>query len=116
MRVPQRFGLILAMLWCLAVQAQDAFPTGSFAGGPLTATFNKDGTHVVSENGRVVLSGTYTIQTDQIVLTDKAGESTCTDTGTYQWRFDGTSLTFRAVLDNCSPRVDSLTRQKWIRK
>jgi hypothetical protein len=112
----RRIELIVAMLWCALVQAQDAFPTGSFVGGPLTATFSKDGTHIVTENGRTVVSGTYTIKADQIVLTDKAGEYTCTETGTYQWGFDGTALTFKAVLDNCGPRVDSLTRQKWIRK
>ena len=63
---------ITLLLW--SANAQEKFPTGMFAGGAFTLTFATDGVHTVSTEGKVVVKGTYSVEKDQITLTDKEGD------------------------------------------
>jgi hypothetical protein len=46
-------------------------------------------------------------------LTDKEGEYACNAaaTGKYKWKFDGKSLTFNVIEDDCDGRKGGLTSQ-----
>lgn len=109
-------GCLVTLTAFAPVRAQPKFPTGSYVAGSLTLTFDENGTHSVSESDRVVVRGTYTVKGNEIVFTDNEGELACSETGRYQWQYDGKALTFKAVLDDCGGRVDGLTGQSWIRK
>jgi len=51
----------LASLICVSslceTLAQDKFPIGAYVGGSFTMTFNSDGSHSVSENEKVLVTG-----------------------------------------------------------
>jgi hypothetical protein len=97
--------------------AQDKFPTGTFAGGSFTISLGADKVHTVSTEGRVVVKGTYVVEKDQITFTDQEGEFACPgQPGKYKWAFDGKSLSFTKVEDNCDGRVQGLTAQPWVKK
>jgi hypothetical protein len=99
-----------------SLRTEQQFPTGTYVAGSFTLTFSDDGTHSVSDNGKVAVTGTYAVKGDQITLTDKDGDYACPEPGRYQWKYEGKALTFKALLDDCSGRVDGLTAQEWIRK
>jgi hypothetical protein len=91
------------------------FPTGNFkAVSPLYAEeirFFDNGIYGVVFRGEssIGYSGNYTITGDQLVFddpdTDCAGHS-----GTYNWSFDGTTLTLKVIEDTCTalPRAEDL--------
>ena len=97
-------------------RAQDKFPTGSFAAGMFTITFNSDGSHSVSADDKIVVKGTYNVEQDQLVLTDKEGEYACAETGKYKWKYDGKALTLTKVEDECEGRMTALTGQPLVKK
>ena len=109
---------LLAMpLLSSSVQGQAKFPTGTYSGGPYEVAFSADGVHTVSNEGKVVVKGTYVVDKDQISLTDKEGDFACVgQTGTYKWAFDGKNLSFIKVEDACDGRVQGLTGQPWVKK
>lgn len=116
-----RFTLITCLTLTLlqvSTNAQNKFPTGTYSAGEFSVTFNADGTHAVSAGGNIVVKGVYTIKDDQILLTDKEGEYACGGdvTGSYKWKFDGKSLTFSVVSDDCDGRKGGLTSQPFNKK
>jgi len=93
-----------------------SFPPGSYqaAGGALVVTFTGDGKFSVKRpNGGPIAAGTYTIDSDQIVLTEthdgEDGNRMCEEPGEYRWKFDGKALSFSKVVDGCEGRVRALT-------
>ena len=112
-------GLVTCAL-CVALTMwtalQERLPIGTFVAGQFTLTLNADGTHAVSDGGEVVVSGTYVVKDKQITLTDKAGAFACPDIGRYEWSYDGKTLTFQVLVDECDGRVDGLTAQPWTKK
>jgi len=97
-------------------RAQDKFPTGSFAAGMFTITFNSDGSHSVSADDKIVVKGTYNVEQDQLILTDKEGEYACDGPGKYKWKYDGKALALSKVEDECEGRMAALTGQPLVKK
>lgn len=121
-------GLALAACSALAVCAALAtvpaspasgFPTGTYSAKGLaaTATFDGNGKVHVSRGGVVEVEGVYTVEGDQIQLTDKSGPWACTkageQTGTYRWAYANGTLAFSKVTDPFEGRAASLTRYTW---
>ena len=114
-RLAIAFWGITLLFW--SANAQEKFPTGMFAGGAFTITFATDGVHTVSTEGKVVVKGTYTVEKDQLTFTDKEGDFACVgQVGKYKWAYDGKSLSFTKVQDECEGRVQGLTAQPWVKK
>jgi hypothetical protein len=69
----------------------------------------------------VVVEGEYTVKGEQLTLTDKQGRLACTGeegmaTATYEWKYEGESLTLSKVEDKCEGRSAGLTAGPWKRK
>ena len=95
------------------------FPIGSYKPQfPLLAlsglTFVDDGTYTVEG---LSITGTYVVTNNQIVFTEKeGGNARCVGIpGTYIWSFDGTTLRFKRVDDQCADRSLDLVRS-WIKQ
>ncbi len=92
------------------------FPTGSYkAVAPVDVTdlvFLEDGTFtrlLRSEN--YLITGTYEVTGDKIVLNEDRSMPCFGSPGTYTWSFDGKTLTLKVVEDNCFfPRPRNLSR------
>lgn len=112
--------MMLLPLLCVSLflsgVAQGKFPTGTYANGQFAITFNDDGTHSVSADGKVVVKGGYTATQDQIALTDKEGDYACPGTGKYKWKVEGTSLKFEKVEDDCDGRAAAMSGSTWEKK
>ena len=95
------------------VYGDDKFPAGKFITGPFTVSFESDGKMSVTREGEIVVEGVYTVEKDQITLTDKRGPMACIDAGPgkFQWKFDGKALTFKLIEDPCEGRAGALTSQ-----
>jgi hypothetical protein len=95
----------------------DRFPAGSYlaAGGSLVATFSPDGKFIVKtkDASEVEAEGAYTLDGEQIVLTENAGagedNQRCQEPGKYKWSFDGKALLFTKLTDDCEGRARALT-------
>jgi hypothetical protein len=63
------------------------------------------------------VAGTYAVKESRIELTDVKGPWACTgpgqQKGTYDWKFDGTALSFSKVADSCDDRTKSLIPTAW---
>jgi len=108
---------VLACFICFAAYARDKFPTGAFAAGPFTLTFNGDGSYTVAAEDKVVVKGTYTATDDEILLKDTEGEYACVNQpGKYKWKYDGKAITFSKVEDACEGRAQALPAQPFAKK
>ena len=77
--------------------------------------FTAQGTFVVSFGDAD--TGSYTVNGDQIVFNMDAG--ICHDKpGTYQWKLNGNTLTFKLINETCtaSSRSDEMGGRSWIRQ
>ena len=93
------------------------FPTGAFkAVNPLYADeirFFENGTYAVRFLGELTWEnaypGTYAITGDKLVFNDPDTEC-AGQLGTYNWSFDGTTLTLKVIEDTCTalPRAEDL--------
>lgn len=115
----------LALATCSAFAASSAvaaadFPTGTYAAKGLTVTFDDKGQFRVHKGEAMEVEGEYTVNADQLQLTDQSGPEACTGadqaTGTYGWKYDNATLTFRKVADKCDARSKDLTAQPWKKK
>ena len=113
-----------ALAMCAAVATVPAspasgFPTGTYSAKGLaaTATFEGNGKLHISKGGVTEVEGDYTVEGDQIKLTDKSGPWACTkageQTGTYRWEYANGTLAFRKMTDRCEGRAASLTKYTW---
>lgn len=65
-----------------------------------TWTFKADdGVYHVSDNGRAIVHGNYTIKGKKISLKDTGGSAKCPGTGVYKFKVSGKSLKFTLVSD-----------------
>jgi len=94
----------------------NSFPTGEFkAVNTVFADkikFLEDGTyaaHFPGESWENAYQGTYAITGDQLVFNDPDTEC-AGQLGTYNWSFDGTTLTLKVIEDTCTalPRAEDL--------
>lgn len=114
-----------AVLGALAIAAGCAFAAappatnfqpGTYASSGMSMTFLDPGRFRVSEGGAVKVEGKYSIDADQLHLTDERGPWACAGemkTGTYHWQADHGTLTFSKAEDACKERVESLTTHPW---
>jgi len=82
--------------------------------GTWTTEFTNDGRTVVTKNGEIVVTGSYTSNKSYVVMRDIEGPLACTDdhgiaTGVYNWRLAGGQLYMSPVLDRCFGRQFVLT-------
>lgn len=88
------------------------FPTGTFADTSNQSRgyiFNEDGTwkYFTLGTGTITATGTYKIEGNQFI--ENGGGSDFCDPATYEWSYDGTTLSFKVVgEDTCSARKASL--------
>ena len=89
-----------------------------------------DGTYRRFQAGQRVWKGRYAIAGDRIEFSDEAVPSDpnrnrngCEadaagkyPVGVYTWAFDGQTLSFTKIEDNCLKRLNELTREPWTRK
>ena len=110
--------LAIGALLPLSVALAADFPVGSYAAGQdVSMVFTRDGQFHVMQDKATKVSGTYTVKGDHVELTDKEGPWACNKeglrSGTYQWHFANSTLSFSKVSDSCDVRVGSLTRSVW---
>jgi hypothetical protein len=109
---------ILTCLLCVAIYAEDKFPTGAFVAGTFTLQFNGDGSYTVAAEDKIVVKGTYAVSQDEVVLKDSEGDYACgaDKPGKYKWKYDGKAITFSKVEDECDGRSQGLTSQPFVKK
>ncbi|SRR5579883_1380814 len=115
--------LVLALPAATAFAADSpAFPQGTYGaqGAPYTVSFEEQGQFHVNKEGKLEVSGTYSVKADELKLTDSAGPWACTQageqSGTYKWKFENAVLTLIKVSDKCADRVNSLVSFEWKQK
>jgi len=99
----------------VACSGDEGFPAGTYVStadvndlGPVTATYRDDGTMTV-EQGELVSEGTYTVDGDQVTLSDTyCAESEGQETATYTWEWDGSVLTMTTTDDACESRESTV--------
>jgi hypothetical protein len=98
--------------WALAA----ATPVGTYsakiaAPAPIKGTwvlhFTKAGTYTITDNGAVVVRGSYT-STSRIYLSKERGTDACPQFGVYRWKRTATSMSFTKVSDPCTGRASVL--------
>ncbi len=87
--------------------------------GKLILVLQDNGHTIFKDNrGNIGAEGNYSIEGDQIALTDEKGPIACsgeTKTGTYKWSLEGDKLSFTLVDDKCKGRKGALTAGPWTR-
>lgn len=116
--------LLLCALLVLPAGAAFAgdFLTGTYeaTGTPITVSFDDKGQFHVNKGETLEVTGTYSVKTGELQLTDSQGPWACTksgeQTGTYAWKYENAALTFSKVADKCEDRVNSLVKAAWRRQ
>jgi hypothetical protein len=99
------------------LSAADKLPTGTFVSGDWGVTFSADKTYHVTQNGELVVEGTYTVAHNEAVFKDTQGRYACTASdGKYTWKLDGNALSFVKVEDDCEGRIGVLTGGALVRE
>jgi len=110
-----RVRLVLPVVVLLAISAGRAgavskFPAGTFTTGEWAVTFSANKTYQVTQSGKPVVEGGYTLGKDGVTFKDTGGQFACYDSdGKYTWKIDNDTLTFIKVDDNCQGRIGVLT-------
>ena len=100
------------------------FPVGDYKPFPLPGiitdlTFSADGTFAMmlaSGGGPELITSTYVVTGDKIVLNDNPGGGCSGYPGTFTWSFEENTLRLKAFEDTCTqPRAHDLDRQ-WIKQ
>jgi hypothetical protein len=98
----------LCVLFGCATPAGAAdFPNGTFTirsaeGANWELTFHPKGQFTLKREGREAVSGTYSVDSDEVVISDERGPAARNGTekdGTYKWKVDGKKLTLKKVKD-----------------
>jgi hypothetical protein len=115
--------ILVVLLTSACGSAAAPTPGGPFPVGAYTAKSNPDikllftqgGSYTFGINGEV--KGTYVISGNQITFTETVGGTAqCVGIpGTYTWSFDGSTLTFQLVQDDCAPRKNDWTNA-WVKQ
>ncbi len=101
------FAIFVSGAW---LPAADNLPTGTFVSGEWGVTFSADKTYHVTQNGELVVEGTYTGSHNQAVFEDTGGKYACSASDSkYTWKLEGDSLSFVEVEDDCNGRIGVLT-------
>ncbi|HEY8051497.1 MAG TPA: hypothetical protein VIE42_01665 [Steroidobacteraceae bacterium] len=116
--------LLLCSLLALPAGAAVAgdFRTGTYeaTGTHITVSFDDKGQFHVNKGETLEVTGTYSVKTSELQLTDSLGPWACSkageQTGTYAWKYENAALTFSKVADKCEDRVNSLVKRAWKRQ
>src|ERR1700733_8869517 len=84
--------------------AADEFPPGTYVSRDLSITFDGKGHYQLSQSDTLKVSGTYTVQGDEIDVTDTSGPWTCPKgqrTGSYHWEATLNGIAVTKMADAC---------------
>lgn len=87
------------------------FPIGNYTNQGWGWEFKPDGSYKV-QGPFANESGTFTVTGNQMTI---HGDSCGDIIGTYNWTYDGTTLTFEGVNDQCVDRAGTIVSGKWIK-
>jgi outer membrane protein assembly factor BamB len=112
-------GLVLLLGMGLALRAQmpaapSALPSTPLAYGFLNATFNPDGTFVLSGTGWPRLTGSWKAANGEVEFTLAPAPAGCADPGKYRYRREGTRVEFELILDACQTRRMMIGGSSWL--
>jgi hypothetical protein len=68
--------------------------------GTWALNFAKGGTYTVSDNGHIVIHGTYVTTGSRVSLGHETGPAACASTGKYVWKRTGKTLKFTRISDS----------------
>lgn len=108
------FATTATLIGASSASAAD-FPAGSYSLSGVTLSFDGNGHFRGSQKDTVKVEGDYTVQGDQLKVTDRSGPWACPaeQTGVYRWKSEGDTLTLSKITDACADRVGSLTPHPW---
>lgn len=99
----------------VACSGDEGFPAGTYVSaasvnglGPVTVTYHDDGTLTVEQQGELESEGTYTVDGDQIAISDSSCGSEGQETATYTWSWDGSVLAMTTTDDACESRESTV--------
>ena len=85
--------------------------------GDWELTLTEGNGYSLTKDGQFDEEGDYTLAQDQIgFATTKSKQPPCSETGTYQWAFDGKALTLTTVEDGCPSRPTVFATHPWSRQ
>jgi len=113
MRLGLRLAIPVVVLFAISAGragAASKFPAGTFTTGEWAVTFSANKTYQVTQSGKAVVEGGYTLGKDGVTFKDTGGQFACYDSdGRYSWKIDDDTLTFVKIDDNCQGRIGVLT-------
>jgi len=84
--------------------------------GAWTIAFGNNGHALVTFNGRQVVDAPFTVNGNELVLTEDTGEYACNSTARYTWHATATELHLTKVEDACNGRALVLTKHALVRR
>jgi outer membrane protein assembly factor BamB len=97
-----------------AQQPTAQLPSTQIKFGAFVARFDPGGTFTLQGQGWPALNGNWKKTGVEIELTMSGGPGGCDAPGRYQFRVDGSRITFDVVSDNCMVRRMIIDRSTWI--
>jgi len=109
-------GLLVAGLALRAQTPAPAMPSTPLTYGALTATFNPDGTFVLSGTGWPKLTGSWKAVNGEVefALAPAPSQPGCADPGKYRYRREGTRVEFELIVDACQTRRMMIGGSSWL--
>jgi outer membrane protein assembly factor BamB len=110
-----RVGRVALAAWCAAMLGAQApaMPAGPLAFGAFTAEFRGDGTFGISGQGWPTLAGTWKATGSRVELVLTQPPRGCEAPARYDYRVQGSRLSFQLVEDSCTSRRMILDRSEW---
>ena len=108
--------LILMVLITANCSVSSEFPTGLFESDKVRDKefrFNEDGTLILYWDGDEYIKGEYSVEGSTFYIEDIDDGSVCQSPATYEWSYDGETLYFEAIEENCSPRRGNFNKKSW---
>jgi len=81
--------------------------------GTWSVVWRIDGDFIIGFEGDALVQGEFSVDGNQVTLTDRDGPGRCPDSGTYEWAFQDPELTLSLVSDSCESRSEVLTTKPW---
>jgi hypothetical protein len=103
---------ILLVAAALSGCGNKEFPTGTYTRLGSEVEYRDDGTYTFWNDGEVVAEGTYTVQGDEIQVTDDYCAEEYANPGTYKWQHKDGKLTHELIEDLCEGRRTAVL-QTW---
>jgi len=105
---------LAALLFLLAL-AQPAIPTGPLAMRDFRLQFDPAGTFTLGgDPGWPPMSGTFTINGNEMLLKSAPGSKPCPNDARYAWSIDGSRFGLDVISDACMERRMILDRSRWL--